>query len=450
MTFGKKIESLRMDKKLSQKDLGVAIGVSTGKIAEWEADENSPTINEARQLSQVLGVTINEFFSESDEKDFEPQKTVQQPKIEKSKKKATKIIACVVMILILTIGIVFAWLFLQPFSENTNAMKRAEESVVKITCYDYAGNEVCTGSGFVIEDSHTIVTNYHVAEQAFSCRISTNQDYEFNVKDMISYSKVKDIAVLYVEEDTGLKPLKIGDDTYANKGDVVTAIGSPLGVKNSLSQGILSGRVYDNDLERLQFTAPISSGSSGGALFNEKGEVIGVTFASYIDGQNMNLAIPITSVISFHKAHLNNKNHYDLPAKHFFSNYSDVNRDSISASKNSIENINQGVIIDCYVSSYGKWSRTVEVAGTLLESSYDEMFFSSKNNITGDYKLDHETYFNNPKEAENMLQCTHYLQFFDNEYMPCDNLEVGDHVYAFVSGENKIVAVCKINDNIEE
>ena len=81
--------------------------------------------------------------------------------------------------------------------------------------------------------------------------------------------------------------------TEIEKGATVYAIGSPLGIQNTLSQGIISGRHSINGIETIQFTASISSGSSGGALLDEKGRVLGITFASYQDGQNLNLAIPI-------------------------------------------------------------------------------------------------------------------------------------------------------------
>ena len=86
------------------------------------------------------------------------------------------------------------------------------------------------------------------------------------------------------------------------KGETVTAIGSPLGIKNTVSKGNLSARIMQDGYDVLQFTAPISNGSSGGALFNEKGEVIGITFASFVEGQNLNLAIPIELVDNLYQS----------------------------------------------------------------------------------------------------------------------------------------------------
>ena len=183
-----------------------------------------------------------------------------------------------------------------PFSEDTNAIARAEKSVVKIHCFDYMGKEISTGSGFVSFNDKTVVTNYHVIEGAASCKISTSNDEIYDVASIYHYSETYDIAILGLTKSTGLGTLTLGVTSEVKKGDPVIAIGSPLGITNTVSQGIISGRVTEGDIEVLQFTAAISNGSSGGALFDNKGEVIGVTFASFIDGQNLNLAIPIKIV----------------------------------------------------------------------------------------------------------------------------------------------------------
>ena len=86
-----------------------------------------------------------------------------------------------------------------------------------------------------------------------------------------------------------------GDSTAVAGGQNIFAIGSPLGLDNTISQGIISNpnRVVDG-LGYIQTTAPISHGSSGGALINDRGELIGITSAGFEDGQNLNLAVPIS------------------------------------------------------------------------------------------------------------------------------------------------------------
>ena len=86
--------------------------------------------------------------------------------------------------------------------------------------------------------------------------------------------------------------LKLASTNNVEIGDKIYAIGCPLGLQNTVSTGIVSAFNNENGLSKIQYTAPISSGSSGGALINNHGKVIGITYASYSDGQNINLAIP--------------------------------------------------------------------------------------------------------------------------------------------------------------
>ena len=88
----------------------------------------------------------------------------------------------------------------------------------------------------------------------------------------------------------------LGNSESVEVGDEVVAIGNPLGLKNTISPGIISGIREMEGFKVFQLTAPISSGSSGGPLFNLYGEVIGVTYSSMIKGQNLNFAIPINDV----------------------------------------------------------------------------------------------------------------------------------------------------------
>ena len=196
------------------------------------------------------------------------------------------------MIVLIAVGGFFSYRLLLPFSKNVSAIEKATASVVKVYCYDYYGAESATGSGFIAFDDQTVVTNYHVAEKAYSFKVSTEEDITYEVDSILAYSKEQDIAILKLNKPTGLNVLQFGSSQKIKKGETVTAIGSPLGIKNTVSQGVLSGRLMQEKMDALQFTAAISSGSSGGALFDEHGTVIGVTYATIINGQNINLAIP--------------------------------------------------------------------------------------------------------------------------------------------------------------
>ena len=183
-----------------------------------------------------------------------------------------------------------------PFYEDSQAIARAAESVLLLTCYDNEGNTVATGSGFLAFEDGIIVTNYHVIDGITGpIKANTEDGMYFDINEILCYDQVADVAILKTNARTRLDLLTLASTSTLGKGSRVVAIGSPLGLLNIVSEGIYSGIVID-ETEYILFTAAISSGSSGGALFNENGEVIGVTAATYTKGQNLNLAVPIEKV----------------------------------------------------------------------------------------------------------------------------------------------------------
>ena len=183
------------------------------------------------------------------------------------------------------------------FSSDPDAIAIASKSVVKLNCYDRSGDLYATGSGFACFEDNVIVTNYHVIEDGvYSIEAATEDGTKFDIKYILAVDEDRDIAILSTATSHNLTLLKPGNSNTLQKGEKVVAIGSPLGLLNSVSTGVFSGYTDENGMDVLQFTASISSGSSGGALFNDAGEVLGITFASYEAGQNLNLAIPITQV----------------------------------------------------------------------------------------------------------------------------------------------------------
>lgn len=183
------------------------------------------------------------------------------------------------------------------FSDDPTAISAASQSVVKLNCYDKNGDLYATGSGFACFADNVIVTNYHVIEGGvYSIEASTEDGNTFDVTYVLATDEAKDIAFLGTSTPHNLALLQPGNSNDLQKGEKVVAIGSPLGLLNSVSTGVFSGYTDVNGMDVLQFTASISNGSSGGALFNDAGEVLGITFASYEAGQNLNLAIPISAV----------------------------------------------------------------------------------------------------------------------------------------------------------
>lgn len=184
-----------------------------------------------------------------------------------------------------------------PFSDDPKAIQVASNSVIMLSCYDKEGNLYATGSAFAAFEEGIFVTNCHVIEEeVYAIRAQMETGLEFSINSVVAYDVDKDIAILRTSAKTGLDPLPIGSTAALERGEKVIAIGSPLGLINTLSIGLYSGTIKD-DRVYLQFSAAISHGSSGGALFNNRGEVVGITTASYSEGQNLNLAIPIEDVV---------------------------------------------------------------------------------------------------------------------------------------------------------
>lgn len=235
---------------------------------------------------------------------------------EPKKKKHGGIIALVIAVVLIALsaGLYFGAVFkpkeepVVPFSDNTAAIAEASNSVVMLSCYDKDGEMCTTASGFVVFDDSIIVTNYHVIEQdTYRVTAQTEKGDSFDCPTVLAWDADKDIAILKAERHTGLSLLTPGSTENLQKGEKVVAIGSPLGLINSVSTGVFSGFVTDDAGTTLQFTAAVSHGSSGGALFNDAGEVIGVTFATLQDGQNINLAVPIEDVKILYESGAANK-----------------------------------------------------------------------------------------------------------------------------------------------
>ncbi len=163
-------------------------------------------------------------------------------------------------------------------------------SIVMIAVYNRAGEPIATGSGIMIGRDGYILTNNHVTRGGcfFAVRIEDDENI-YKTNEIIKYNAVLDLAVIRIGRR--LHPLPLYKGKKLARGQKVVAIGSPLGMFNSVSDGIISGFRKIDSVDMIQFTAPISHGSSGGALLNMQGEIIGISTAGIDEGQNINLAV---------------------------------------------------------------------------------------------------------------------------------------------------------------
>ncbi len=132
------------------------------------------------------------------------------------------------------------------------------------------------GSGFVIESNGYILTNAHVVEGATTIYVTLPDKREFKAK-LIGADKRTDVALVKIEA-TGLARLPIGDSSKVRVGEWVLAIGSPFGLENTVTAGIVSAKSRDTGdyLPFIQTDVAVNPGNSGGPLLNTRGEVVGI------------------------------------------------------------------------------------------------------------------------------------------------------------------------------
>lgn len=169
------------------------------------------------------------------------------------------------------------------------------------------------GSGFLVDDQGTIVTNFHVVTGGKEAKVTFGDGAEAKVLGFVAVSIGRDLAALRADIPRGRRPhIRVSEDE-PRPGDSVIALGAPKALRGSVTDGIVSAirkgsdvrdvlkattgediyterLAYDLDVTWIQTSAPISGGNSGGPLVNRKGEVIGVLTWHRPDGQNLNFA----------------------------------------------------------------------------------------------------------------------------------------------------------------
>lgn len=174
----------------------------------------------------------------------------------------------------------------------TEIAKIAISSTVSIVALDQTSQPLGYGSGFIIDDE-LVATNVHVIEGCNSGYVIKNgEQKKYVISGYVAIDKTNDLVVLKVVGLTGPK-LKLGTEAFPEIGEKIYAVGNPKGLNGTFSEGIISGIRDKANNQVLQITAPISPGSSGGPVLNTSGTVIGVAFASFSSGQNLNFAIPV-------------------------------------------------------------------------------------------------------------------------------------------------------------
>ena len=197
-----------------------------------------------------------------------------------------------------TLAFLLLFYTINPASAQTtlpaeDIAEKALASTVYLEMKDTNDKTLGIGSGFFVK-TNIIATNYHVIEGAAKGTAKVvGKSRTYKIKGVTAVDQDNDLALLKVTA-FGVRSLSLGDSDTVRIGETVYVAGNPKGLEGTFSDGIISSRRDKDTKERLQMTAPISPGSSGGPVLNRKGEVIGVSVAVHraLDAQNLNFAIP--------------------------------------------------------------------------------------------------------------------------------------------------------------
>ncbi len=189
----------------------------------------------------------------------------------------------------------------QEFVPKTTpeVVKQVSAAVVVLTSEGRGLTSNSQASGVIINDGRTIVTNLHAVAGASKVSVHFEDGRNTEATGYLGVDEKRDLICIQVPErfkDISCPDLSPLEDLRI--GQKVIAIGSPQGFANTVSEGIISGiREFETGTKVIQTTAPVSPGSSGGGLFNDQGQLVGITSFLYTKGQNLNFAYPVDYIL---------------------------------------------------------------------------------------------------------------------------------------------------------
>ncbi|TMQ16644.1 MAG: serine protease [Deltaproteobacteria bacterium] len=178
-------------------------------------------------------------------------------------------------------------------------VQRASPAIVRIE----AGIDKI-GTGFIVDKTGVVATNLHVVAGESAIKVRMYDGSQYPVMQISGVDPDRDLALLKIQPTKALQTLKLGDSDAVSPGDQIVTIGNPLGLDYTVTSGLISSVRQacppedlaagncPKEFKVLQISAAISPGSSGGPLFNQFGEVVGVTTRIILIGQNLNFAVP--------------------------------------------------------------------------------------------------------------------------------------------------------------
>ena len=170
-------------------------------------------------------------------------------------------------------------------------------AVVSVINYDAGRRVVRRGTGFFVDDRGHLITSAHVLKDAYHSEVKTVDGKMYRVLATIAENAVADLVEVRVDiPERFVRWIRVGDNLPVS-GERVLVVGNPLGLEQTVSEGIVSAvRRKPSGQKVFQISAPVSPGSSGSPVVNMRGEVVGVVSFAMKEGQNLNFAVPGTYV----------------------------------------------------------------------------------------------------------------------------------------------------------
>jgi hypothetical protein len=173
-------------------------------------------------------------------------------------------------------------------------IKQLQPSVVTILTRNQKGQPIRQGSGFFVNAQGHVITNRHVIEGANQAEVKTVDGLTYHVSSVVAEDDENDLARVSINiSPRFVKPVRVSS-SVPEVGERIFVIGSPLGLEQTVSEGIISAVRESGNV--IQITAPISPGSSGSPVVNMRGEVVGVATLVLLKGQSLNFAVSATKL----------------------------------------------------------------------------------------------------------------------------------------------------------